>query len=703
MPPTRPIQKNLLTTTIVAVLTALCIVHTSHAQWQQLNGPFGGDASGMVIVDNNVFTRNREHLFRSTDQGATWKEIGRGQLGVPLGAMAGLGNRVYVSCGDSLCVSTDGGDTWRRLNMKFDRMSSLSVIGSTLIAACYYDLLTSTDLGESWTSIRDQAPFKYPFMTTQSGDHLFLLRNRSYHVSIDTGRTWTPIADSAQREYTTFLVEGDRFLAGSNHGVHVSTDRGQSWTRIGNALRSETIVQLARIGSYVFAVSKNGVFRSSTNGESWEDVLVPFGNGQATAIIDAGNRLLVSHSSDGIYASTDAGTSWTRSNNGLIAATVNGIVVYRNRLFAACGPRGFYVSDDLGATWEEVESFRGVDVTCLADAGKSIVAGTSKGWYRSADTGRTWQRDEDSYTSDREIYAIAYDNGQLAMISFYAQCAVFTTTDDGATWKFSSGTRLPSAPTSHATYNTIHSVFINSGVIYAITDGGLSISEDRGQNWRTDDANMPEGEVPYIFTAVAAHGSNVVVSGWDDRQYRSTDVGRTWTVWHHIPDPYIRSFLRYGTGFIAVSPTLRYVEEANTTWIDISDGLQTAYTGQAILHDNYLYACGSGDGIWRRPLETIVHVKEDEDQLGGSIALWPTPTSTQATVTFTTSTSGNAVITFVDPLGRHVLSSTTHLLSGGEHHVNINTASLAGGWYTVVITTDDQVLVGRCIVESAGR
>lgn len=663
----------------------------------------------MVIVDNNVFTRNREHLFRSTDQGATWKEIGRGQLGVPLGAMAGLGNRVYVSCGDSLCVSTDGGDTWRRLNMKFDRMSSLSVIGSTLIAASYYDLLMSTDLGESWTSIRDQAPFKYPFMTTQSGDHLFLLRNRSYHASIDTGRTWTPIADSAQREYTTFLVEGDRFLAGSNHGVHVSTDRGQSWTRIGNALRSETIVQLARIGSYVFAVSKNGVFRSSTNGESWEYVLVPFGNGQATAIIDAGNRLLVSHSSDGIYASTDAGTSWTRSNNGLIAATVNGIVAYRNRLFAACGPRGFYVSDDLGATWAEVEGFRSVDVTCLADAGKSIVAGTSNGWYRSVDSGRTWQRHEDLYTSIKAVYDIAYENGLLGMISNYARCVVYTSTDDGATLKFRSDTELPAVPTIHTTYNTVNRISINSGVIYAITDGGLSISEDGGHNFRAVDANMPGTEIPYTFTAVAAHGNNVVVSGWDYLQYRSTDVGKTWTIWGRVPDLFIHSFLRYGNGFIAVSPTLRYIADESTTWIDISDGLQTAYTGQAILHDNYLYACGSGDGIWRRPVETIVHVDDNEDlnssnadQLG-SVALWPTPTSAQATITFTTSTSGNATITFVDPLGRNVLSSTTVLLSGGVHHVNINTASLACGWYTVVITTDDQVLVGRCVVESAGR
>ncbi|MBK7186392.1 MAG: hypothetical protein IPH85_10830 [Ignavibacteria bacterium] len=119
--------------------------------------------SGFAVGDNTVFTTNDEHLFRSADLGATWEEVGRGQLGARLGVMAVLGNTVYVSCGDSLTVSTDRGDTWRRLNKEFDRISSLSVMGSTLIAACYYDLLTSTDLGESWTSIRAQAPLRISF------------------------------------------------------------------------------------------------------------------------------------------------------------------------------------------------------------------------------------------------------------------------------------------------------------------------------------------------------------------------------------------------------------------------------------------------------------------------------------------------------------------------------------------------------------
>ncbi|HLP27553.1 MAG TPA: hypothetical protein VK147_02855 [Candidatus Didemnitutus sp.] len=695
--------------TIIATATALlCLVNFAHAQWQQLNGPFGGGVSGFAVVDSTVFTTNDEHLFRSADLGATWEEVGRGQLGAHLGVMAVLGNTVYVSCGDSLTVSADRGDSWRRLNKEFDRIRSLSVMGSTLIAACYYDILISTDLGESWTSIRAQAPFEYPYTITQGGDLLFLLKNQDHHMSTDTGRTWRRIADSTQRNYTTFLVEGDRILGGSNQGLHVSTDRGESWTRIGNELRLEEVLQLERIGGHVFAVTQNGVFRSTTNGVSWEHVFVPISKGKVQSIIGAGGRLLISHNTHGVYVSIDSGTSWTRSNNGLIALTVNGLLVYRNRLFAACGPRGFYVSDDLGTTWEEVGGFQGVDVTCLADAGKNIVAGTSNGWYRSADTGRTWQRHEDSYTSNKAVFAIAYENGLLAMISNYARCVVYTSSDDGASWQFRNDSKLPAVPLIHTTYNIENRVTINSGVVCAITDGGLSISENQGRTWRTVDAYMLGSEFAIAYTAVAAHGNNVVVAGWLN-QYRSTDVGRTWTVIGRLEDHDIRFFLRYGNGFIAVSQTLRYIADESTNWIDISDGLKTAYTCQALQHDNYFYACGSGDGIWRRPIESIVHVDENDHRGSGnavhpgSVALWPTPTSTQATLSFTTTTAGSAVISFIDPLGQTAYTSTTTLQSGGDHTVHVDTTPLPSGWYAVVITTHDQVLVGRCIVERTPR
>lgn len=708
MPPTTHTRLKILTTTILVVLSFLCSVHFSHAQWQQLNGPFGGGVHGFVVFDNTVFATSSEHLFRSADLGTTWEEVGRGQLGRRFGEMVVYDDRIYVSCEDSMYVSADGGDSWRKLNMKFDRIRSLSVLGSTLIAACYYDILTSTDLGESWTSQRAQAPFKYPYTITQSGDLLFLLKDQDHHKSADTGRTWTRIADSTRRLYRTFLVEGNRILSGSNQGLHVSTDQGQSWTRVGTALRSEDVLQLERIGSHLFAVTENGVFRSTTNGVTWEQVFESIGYEEVRRIVGTGDRLLISHSTDGIYSSTDDGTSWTRSVNGEIALTVRGLLVYRNRMFAACGPFGFYVSDDLGTTWQEVGVFQDVDVTCLVDADKSIVAGTSKGWYRSADTGRTWQRNEDSYTSNKAVFGIAYENGLMAMISNYARCVVYTSSDDGVSWQFRTDTKLPAVPTNHTTYNFENRVTINSGVVYAITDGGLSISEDQGRTWRTVDANMPGTWFPYAFTAVAAHGNNVLAAGWDYYKYRSTDVGRTWTAFGGLGDADIRLFLRYGSGFIAVSQTLRYIDDADTTWIDISDGLITSYFGQALVHDGYLYAAGHDNGIWRRPLETIVHVDDDhfiraDEDHPGSVVLWPTPTSDQTTLSFDTRSAGTAIISFIDPLGKSALNTTSTLQSGGEHIIDINTSSLATGWYTVVITTRDQVLVGRCIVDGTRR
>ena len=695
-----PPSPTLLNTTISVVMAFVCVVNIAQAQWQQLNGPYGGTAGGFATVGNTVFTINNEHIYRSSDLGSTWEEVGSGQLGDRLEVIVAVGERLFLSSRDSMYVSTDLGNNWRKLSITFDRISSMVVMDSTLFAACYYDFVVSTDFGESWTSIRDKAPFEYPFTITHSGSHLFLIR-RGHYVSTDRGLTWKQMTDSSQRRFNTFLFEGNKLLGGSDYGLHASTDLGTSWTRIGNELKSVNVLQLMRRGNYLYAVTDEGVFRSSTNGATWDNVLLPKRASGMRSIVIARSRLLASHGNDGIYASVDDGTTWTRSNNGLIATSAQGLLHYRNRMFAACGGSGLFVSDDLGNVWEEIAGFEGIEVRWLAHSGQSIVAGTSKGWYRSLDTGRTWTIQDDTYTKNNSVLALSCENGLLAVISNYLRCVVYKSSDDGATWTFLNETTLPAFPTNHTTYNIENHVVVDSGVVYAITDGGLSISETEGRSWRNVDAYMPGSEYPYAFTGVGAHGNNVVVSGWGHLQYRSTDIGKTWSIIGREKDLDIHSFVRYDNGFIAVSRTLRYIADSSTTWVDISDGLKTSSRGTVAIVDDFMYACGSYSGIWRKPLSNIVHVDNDviDEKQIESVALWPMPTSNIATLTITNAIPGDATIAFFNVLGTQVLTSTMNVLSGGDHSVTIDTSCLPNGWYTVLVTTGNEVVVGRCIVE----
>ncbi len=688
----------LLTAILITALNATCF---GQFPWLPLNGPNGGGVDHIVTVGNTVFVTERTRIYRSSEQGNTWKDIGLVRSCDRITAFATVGERLYIACSDAIYVSTDLGGTWRQLDETFDRISAMVVIDSTLYASSYYDLQMSTDFGESWTSIKDYAPTSHPFHLTHSGSHLFLIHNGHY-MSADQGQTWKQLDDSTKRRFNTFLLDGNNLLGGSEQGLHISTDLGTSWTRIGNELQSENVVQLAQFFNHLYAVTDRGVFKSVTNGTTWENVLQSVRISASSRIVNLGNRLLLSHNKYGIYASEDNGESWAQSNSGIVATTVRDLLLYQNKLFAACDINGLSFSNNFRHTWNDIASFKDIGVKCLADAGKSIAVGTTSGWYYSIDSGQTFTKHQDAHTSQTTIHAIAYQNGLLAMVVGQRLCVLYKTEDDGVTWKFLNSTTLPSVPTIHTTYNIENQITIESGVVYAITDGGLSISENEGKSWRTVDAYMLRSDLPHAFTGVGAHGSTVVAAAWGAVQYRSLDFGKTWTVLSRLEDTDIRRFVRYGNGFIAVSSTIRYIADSSTRWIDISDGMTTESFSTVVVTNGYMYACGIRSGVWRRMLSSTSNVGSTLlfPPYSSAISLWPTPAVGFVTLRLPEVTpSRQATITFYSSIGSKVFEQTADRLLEGDHSLTINTLELPNGWYTAVVTVGNQTFAAPCLVQ----
>jgi len=62
------------------VLTALiAIAFTSNAQWQQTNGPTGGDIRSSAISGTNIFIGTPgDGVFLSTNNGTSWTAVNTG-------------------------------------------------------------------------------------------------------------------------------------------------------------------------------------------------------------------------------------------------------------------------------------------------------------------------------------------------------------------------------------------------------------------------------------------------------------------------------------------------------------------------------------------------------------------------------------------------------------------------------------------------
>jgi hypothetical protein len=73
------------------------------------------------------------------------------------------------------------------------------------------------------------------------------------------------------------------------------------------------------------------------------------------------------------------------------------------------------------------------------------------------------------------------------------------------------------------------------------------------------------------------------------------------------------------------------------------------------------------------------------------VRLFPNPSSTQSTLAFTLKESGNVNVAIFDGLGREVTVIASENMTQGNHSVNVPTANLAAGIYTVKVATENSV------------
>ena len=191
-------------------------------------------------------------MFRSTDSGATWDEIGVHATGLPTASLAAVAvdpsDATHLWAGtsdDGVLESTDRGVSWSPTNAGLPRDRSVCTLavppgGTTLYAVAGRALWTSRDGGESWIPGSPEVAPGPPF----------------------------PKIDGVALDPTDL----DVLYAASPSGVFKSVDGGQSWSPTGAGLpvsgaRMVAVDPLAPLTLY--ATTASGVYRSLDGGASW--------------------------------------------------------------------------------------------------------------------------------------------------------------------------------------------------------------------------------------------------------------------------------------------------------------------------------------------------------------------------------------------------------------------------------------------------
>lgn len=179
------------------------------------------------------------------------------------------GGTVFIGCNNGLFRSTNNGKTWKQVQRGGWAMKLVESNG-VLVATSQSGIIRSTDAGENWELViseggvgidvaRIEGGFAAITFSTQSS-------TRRIRTSYDGGKTWQPIDAGFPTE--NFFVPVIKPLAQVNQS-------DSTWNPNNNTSlpKQAFITSIVQVGEDFFCGHPDGIFRTSDKGKTWKLIL----------------------------------------------------------------------------------------------------------------------------------------------------------------------------------------------------------------------------------------------------------------------------------------------------------------------------------------------------------------------------------------------------------------------------------------------
>ncbi len=685
------------------VLALLCMTftqgHSQALQWEQTNGPYGGNVYSFTVIGTTVLASTQNGIFRSTDNGVNWTPVIIGTANLSVSSFAVSGTMLYASTNGGLYRSADNGISWTIANANSTStptntsVFSLVVNGTTFFGIDYDpvrgirhpNVLRSTNNGATWIQANAGLPASVYYINSLavSGTTIFAGTNVGVFRSIDNGANWTSASTGLTDSFGVYvyqlIVSGTTLVALTNNGIFRSTNSGDSWVKFGPnipnfiwsfTMSGTTMFAGTRRLNEVFGSTDKGVFRSIDNGVTWNPVNVGLTNMFVRSLAVSGNTILAGTDGGGICRSTDNGATWTQSTPNKPYIPVTAFAVNGTTLFAGAFECGVFRSTNNGTQWSSSSVGLPLDSNiALAANGTAIFVSELSGVFRSLDNGATWTRSDKGL--EKAFVTTLATNGMTIFAGTYRQ-GVFRSTDNGATW----------AQVNLGTSNIgVFSFAVNGMNIFAGTGNGVFRSTDNGVNWSLIGTNNT-GFVDKYVRLLGMNGTTLF-AGTSNGIFRSSDFGTTWIAANTgLPNQAnAQSFAISGTNiFVGIFGSGVFRSSDNgTTWTQESTGLSNTYVYTLAASGTNLFA-GTDNGIFRAPLSGITAVQEQPSP-SPILTQYPNPFTTQTTLEYDLPAPQHVRLALYSPLGQELMTLVDEWQQAGRHSVSADMSSFASGVY----------------------
>ncbi len=454
-----------------------------------------------------VYAASRTGMYKSTDNGDTWAQIGTtsSMYILGMGIKPNNSNTIVIgkSGGVGLHCSIDGGNSFPATNITSGFMRQFAWSASepnrifAVMGSSTSSLLSSND-GVTWAAVGPTGNAWGMYISPTNSLFMLLAHDNGIYRTTDGGLTWDLVYSGMFKGVAEF--GGNYYATSNSSGMVQSNDGGLTWTANTQGVVQSTWQTCASSGEGALFGHWGGVFRCSA-------YMQP---------------VLASH---------------TGMNLGL----VHGLAYYAdtNEIWGGLEGSGVYKSTDNGVTWEH--KVNGLDNWMIYELQPTnhqyylsgrMLAGTLSGAYTSTDNGETWTLAHwagsqisacEVHPTNPDIYWLGNSFGEVRYT--YDGGLTFNTATGGAYGTFPR-LKLGRGPTG------------NLRLFLYFQNGSINVvwySDDLGQSFTAATGTESTGYQPQISIrpAVGTQPQIIYVStgtGSTGNIYKSTDNGLTYSV-----------------------------------------------------------------------------------------------------------------------------------------------------------------------------